>query len=151
MGTIIRIIVLIKIILQSVDLLKMSGASIDEEQTQVLSPLEELFEEFAFGALQHLGAFIIVVALICIVFLTGLVVITIITGVIAHSNYNKMMVDNFMGDSITKIIIDSIFSYYCVTNIITTQPWWIIIAILPITVVVLCIVSLCIKPRTIDQ
>lgn len=70
---------------------------------------------------------------------------TIIVGLVSRSNYKNGKPVDFTADAIVKIIIDGLIAAVCISSISIRQPFWILIAIVPTAVVVLCIISLCTK------
>ena len=122
-----------------------SGETISEASNHDLTGGYEVLGGLAIGILGALGA----MALIGIIFVSIAVLLmliaTIIVGLVSRSSYRNNKPVKFVADSVVKIVVDGLIAIVCILSASVRQPFWIITALVPATVVVLCIISLCEK------
>lgn len=125
--------------------LEISGKTITEAGKHDLTGGYEVLGGLAIGILGALGTVALTVIIIASIVVLLMLISTIIVGLVLRSNYKNGKPVDFTADSIVKIIIDGLIAVVCISFISIRQPFWILIAIVPTAVVVLCIISLCTK------
>lgn len=122
-----------------------SGETITGAGKHDLTGGYEVLGGLTIGFLGALGAMALVGIIIASVIVLMMLTATIIVGQVSRSNYKNSKTTNFTADSIVKIVIDGIIAVVCISSASIRQPLWMLMALIPTAVVVLCVISLCIK------
>lgn len=126
-------------------ILRKAGEIITGAEADRITGGYEVLGGLGLGLLGIFGIMAVIVVIAIIIFVMLLMLPGIISGIVAYVRYKKHQIDGFKTDSVIKIITNGILTFLCVASISKAQPWWIMAALLPASVVFLSICSLQMK------
>lgn len=124
------------------DVFDVAGKTITEAGNHDLTGGYEVIGGLGLGALGVLGVFAIILIIFVAIVILLMILSTIVVGLVSRSKYKKNEPIKFIADAVVKLVVDGIIAIVSVSSISMSQPWWIVVSVVPVAVVVLCIISI---------